>query len=194
MKLSNVFSATRNQRTSSFRKGFQCADLLSGKAPGRAFGGVAFEHLAQGEHLLDIVAAPVSHEQPLGIAAHKQQFILQSPHRLAHRRAADASDLRQLVFGELLTCPRGTARKVTTARLLDARPSSYFFGEMRHAAAKTPGTLGGAKNVDHAVWFAQDSGARRQLVRGTTPVSSERRSRFAARTAVACASVCGFSR
>jgi len=44
-------------------------------------------------------------------------------------------------------------------RLLDARPASYFFGETRHAAAKTPGTLAGAKNVDQAVWFAKGSGA-----------------------------------
>jgi thiosulfate/3-mercaptopyruvate sulfurtransferase len=44
-------------------------------------------------------------------------------------------------------------------RLLDARPAAYFFGETRHAAAKTPGTLVGAKNVDQAVWFANGSGA-----------------------------------
>ena len=44
-------------------------------------------------------------------------------------------------------------------RLLDARPSAYFLGETRHVAAKTPGTLAGAKNVDNAVWFAKGSGA-----------------------------------
>ena len=44
-------------------------------------------------------------------------------------------------------------------RLLDARPSAFFLGETRHAAAKTPGTLVGAKNVDNAVWFAKGSGA-----------------------------------
>jgi len=41
--------------------------------------------------------------------------------------------------------------------LLDARPSPYFRGEARHAAARTPGTLVGAKNVAHDVWFAKDS-------------------------------------
>ena len=41
--------------------------------------------------------------------------------------------------------------------LLDARPPSYFFGEARHAAARTPGTLVGAKNVAHDVWFVKDS-------------------------------------
>lgn len=44
-------------------------------------------------------------------------------------------------------------------RLLDARPAAFFFGETRHTAAATPGTLVGAKNVDHAVWFAKGSGA-----------------------------------
>ena len=44
-------------------------------------------------------------------------------------------------------------------RLLDARPAAFFFGETRHVAAKTPGTLVGAKNVDNAVWFAKGSGA-----------------------------------
>ncbi len=44
-------------------------------------------------------------------------------------------------------------------RLLDARPSAFFLGETRHVAAKTPGTLVGAKNVDNGVWFAKGSGA-----------------------------------
>jgi thiosulfate/3-mercaptopyruvate sulfurtransferase len=44
-------------------------------------------------------------------------------------------------------------------RLLDARPAAFFLGETRHSAAKTPGTLVGAKNVDNAVWFAKGSGA-----------------------------------
>ncbi len=44
-------------------------------------------------------------------------------------------------------------------RLLDARPAAFFLGETRHPAAKTPGTLVGAKNVDNAVWFAKGSAA-----------------------------------
>ena len=44
-----------------------------------------------------------------------------------------------------------------SARLLDARPAPYFHGETRHAAARTPGTLVGAKNVSHDVWFVGDS-------------------------------------
>ena len=45
------------------------------------------------------------------------------------------------------------------ALLLDARPARFFTGETRHAAARTPGTIAGAKNVDNAVWFAPRSAA-----------------------------------
>ena len=43
-----------------------------------------------------------------------------------------------------------------SARLLDTRPVAYFAGDTRHAAAKTPGTIVGAKNVSHEVWFTKD--------------------------------------
>lgn len=46
-----------------------------------------------------------------------------------------------------------------SALLLDARPEEYFVGETRHAAAATPGTIVGAKNVDNAIFFADGSGA-----------------------------------
>jgi thiosulfate/3-mercaptopyruvate sulfurtransferase len=46
-----------------------------------------------------------------------------------------------------------------SALLLDARPEDYFIGATRHAAALTPGTIVGAKNVDNAVFFAAGSGA-----------------------------------
>jgi thiosulfate/3-mercaptopyruvate sulfurtransferase len=46
-----------------------------------------------------------------------------------------------------------------SAILLDARPVEYYAGETRHIAAKTPGTIVGAKNVDNAVFFGQGSGA-----------------------------------
>ena len=45
-----------------------------------------------------------------------------------------------------------------SARLLDARPRAFFEGETRHAAASTPGTIVGAQNVSHDVWFSK-SGA-----------------------------------
>jgi thiosulfate/3-mercaptopyruvate sulfurtransferase len=44
-----------------------------------------------------------------------------------------------------------------SARLLDARPAAFFAGETRHAAAKTPGTIVGARNVSHEVWFTKDA-------------------------------------
>ncbi len=44
-----------------------------------------------------------------------------------------------------------------SARLLDARPAAYFAGETRHNAARTPGTIVGARNVSHEVWFTQDA-------------------------------------
>lgn len=47
------------------------------------------------------------------------------------------------------------AKDAQSARavLVDARPADFFNGETRHVAAKTPGTLPGAVNVAHAVWF-----------------------------------------
>ena len=38
-------------------------------------------------------------------------------------------------------------------RLLDARPPAFFLGERKHSAAPLPGTLVGARNVEHTVWF-----------------------------------------
>ncbi|MEO8186927.1 MAG: sulfurtransferase [Burkholderiaceae bacterium] len=43
-----------------------------------------------------------------------------------------------------------------SARLLDTRPAAYFAGQTRHAVAKKPGTIVGAKNVSHEVWFTKD--------------------------------------
>jgi thiosulfate/3-mercaptopyruvate sulfurtransferase len=44
-----------------------------------------------------------------------------------------------------------------SARLLDTRPAAFFAGETRHTAAKTPGTIVGARNVSHEVWFTKDA-------------------------------------
>ena len=43
-----------------------------------------------------------------------------------------------------------------SARLIDARPRTFFEGETRHAAARAPGTIVGAQNVSHDLWFAKD--------------------------------------
>jgi thiosulfate/3-mercaptopyruvate sulfurtransferase len=40
-----------------------------------------------------------------------------------------------------------------TTKLVDARPAPFYRGETRHQAAKLPGTLKGAVNVEHASWF-----------------------------------------
>lgn len=54
----------------------------------------------------------------------------------------------------IVSAPNSTSN---TTRLLDARPLEYFDGSDKHGAAKMPGTLAGAKNVDNAVWFKGDS-------------------------------------
>lgn len=43
------------------------------------------------------------------------------------------------------------------AVLVDARPAAFFEGETRHQAAKLPGTLTGAVNVEHSRFFNGDS-------------------------------------
>ena len=40
-----------------------------------------------------------------------------------------------------------------SAQLVDARPEAFFNGETRHQAAKYPGTLKGAVNLEHSLWF-----------------------------------------
>ena len=42
-----------------------------------------------------------------------------------------------------------------SARLLDTRPATYFAGQTRHTAARKPGTIVGARNVSHEVWFRE---------------------------------------
>jgi thiosulfate/3-mercaptopyruvate sulfurtransferase len=38
-------------------------------------------------------------------------------------------------------------------RLVDSRPADFFNGDTRHQAARTPGTLKGAVNLEHSRWF-----------------------------------------
>jgi thiosulfate/3-mercaptopyruvate sulfurtransferase len=42
-------------------------------------------------------------------------------------------------------------------RLVDSRPADFFNGDTRHQAAKLPGTLKGALNLEHSRWFAPGS-------------------------------------
>lgn len=41
--------------------------------------------------------------------------------------------------------------------LVDARPAAFFHGDTRHQAAKLPGTLKGAVNLEYTKWFAPNS-------------------------------------
>ncbi len=54
---------------------------------------------------------------------------------------AGTSDVASVVNGE------------RDAVLIDARPASFFEGKESHGAAARPGTLPGAQNVTHSVWF-----------------------------------------
>ncbi len=40
-------------------------------------------------------------------------------------------------------------------KLIDARPADFFNGRTRHAAARAPGTIEGASNLSHDVWFGK---------------------------------------
>ncbi len=39
------------------------------------------------------------------------------------------------------------------ARLIDSRPEGFYRGQQSHPAAAKPGTLPGAENISHSVWF-----------------------------------------
>jgi thiosulfate/3-mercaptopyruvate sulfurtransferase len=76
--------------------------------------------------------------------------------------AVAASDFVVRQLDPRLVATREEVQQAVQSRqgvLLDARPARFFSGETRHAAASTPGTIVGAKNVDNAVWFAPKSGA-----------------------------------
>ena len=44
-----------------------------------------------------------------------------------------------------------------TLSLVDARPPAFFYGETRHPAAKLPGTLKGAVDLEYTKWFQPGS-------------------------------------
>jgi thiosulfate/3-mercaptopyruvate sulfurtransferase len=51
--------------------------------------------------------------------------------------------------------------QMRTSQLIDARPAPFFHGQAKHAAARAPGTLAGAKNVAHDIWFVGDNAVLR---------------------------------
>lgn len=68
--------------------------------------------------------------------------------------------------------------KVGNVQLVDARPAEFFDGSTRHTAAKVPGTLKGAVNVQHSTWFEPNStsvvssGEAKKLL-ASTPVQAD---------------------
>ena len=44
-------------------------------------------------------------------------------------------------------------------RLVDSRPADFFNGDTRHQAARLPGTLKGAVNLEHSRWFVPGTSA-----------------------------------
>lgn len=65
------------------------------------------------------------------------------------------TDFAPTINQDLLISQQQLAQEAQSsgAVLVDARPADFFNGETRHVAAKTPGTLPGAVNVAHSVWF-----------------------------------------
>ncbi|MBA3592139.1 sulfurtransferase [Methylibium sp.] len=70
-----------------------------------------------------------------------------------------ASDYKPKI-DESLVATRDEVRQAVlsdSAQLVDARPTAFFEGETRHQAAKYPGTLKGAVNLEHSRWFEPGS-------------------------------------
>lgn len=66
-----------------------------------------------------------------------------------------ASDYKPTLNQRLITTRDEVQKAVESgsAQLVDARPEAFFNGETRHQAAKYPGTLKGAVNLEHSLWF-----------------------------------------
>ncbi|HTN50351.1 MAG TPA: rhodanese-like domain-containing protein [Burkholderiaceae bacterium] len=64
----------------------------------------------------------------------------------------------------LIATQEEVAQAIGRQRLIDARPAPFFRGETKHPAARAPGTLVGAKNVEHDVWFIRGSATMQSSV------------------------------
>ena len=73
--------------------------------------------------------------------------------------AVAASDFRPTLDNSLIASRDDVQRAITlgSAQLIDARPEAFYSGQTRHQAAKFPGTLKGAINLDHSRWFEPNS-------------------------------------
>lgn len=72
-----------------------------------------------------------------------------------------ASDYRPQLDASLIATRDEIARQIDsgTLSLVDARPAAFFLGETRHPAAKLPGTLKGAVDLEYTKWFKPGSSA-----------------------------------
>jgi thiosulfate/3-mercaptopyruvate sulfurtransferase len=91
--------------------------------------------------------------------------------------AVAASAFEPRIDASLMATREQALAAATTgsAKLVDARPAEFYRGETRHPAAKVPGTLRGAVNVEHASWFKPGT---------TTFVSADEARRIAAATPI----------
>lgn len=70
------------------------------------------------------------------------------------------SEFAPTINTNLITTQADLTSNISPARkilLVDARPEDFFNGNTRHAAAKVAGTLEGAVNVPHSLWFEPGS-------------------------------------
>ena len=70
-----------------------------------------------------------------------------------------ASNYAPQLDASLIASREQVAQKAAndSAVLVDARPADFFLGETRHQAARLPGTLEGAVNVEHSRFFEGNS-------------------------------------
>jgi len=88
-----------------------------------------------------------------------------------------ASDYTPKLDTGLIATREQLSRQIGSGNLslVDARPAAFFHGDTRHQAAKVPGTLKGAVNLEYTQWFAPGS---------ATFVSSEEARKIAAASAL----------
>lgn len=84
-----------------------------------------------------------------------------------------ASPYTPTLDASLIATRDEVSRQISSGNLslVDARPAAFFLGDTRHQAAKLPGTLKGAVNLEYTKWFAPD---------GATFISTEEARRVAA--------------
>lgn len=92
-----------------------------------------------------------------------------------------ASSFQPALDTTLIASTEEVAQRVRSrdALLVDARPADFFLGETRAPAAKLPGTLPGAVNLQFDKWFAAGSGvfvpeAQARRIAAASPVEPNR--------------------